>query len=66
MSELITPFKLTVADEMLADLRSRLAQTRWPDRETVSDRSQGAPLDQSKRSATVGLVTMIGDAARRG
>jgi hypothetical protein len=27
MSELITPFKLTVADETLADLRSSLAQT---------------------------------------
>jgi epoxide hydrolase len=48
MSELITPFKLTVADETVADLRSSLAQTRWPDRETVSDWSQGAPLDQVK------------------
>jgi hypothetical protein len=28
----------------LADLRRRIEATRWPDRETVSDRSQGAQL----------------------
>lgn len=48
MSESVTPFKLAVADEALADLRSRLARTRWPDRETVGDWSQGVPLDRIK------------------
>src|SRR5262249_3345747 len=41
----IRPFRVHVTDEALADLRSRIAATRWPDRETVKDRSQGAPLD---------------------
>jgi pimeloyl-ACP methyl ester carboxylesterase len=40
----IRPFTVHVPDEALADLRKRLAATRWPDRETVQDRSQGARL----------------------
>jgi pimeloyl-ACP methyl ester carboxylesterase len=40
----IRPFRIDVADEVLADLRARLANTRWPDREVVDDWSQGAPL----------------------
>ncbi len=31
-------------DTALSDLRERLARTRWPERETVNDWSQGAPL----------------------
>jgi hypothetical protein len=31
-------------DEALVDLRRRIAATRWPDRETVNDRSQGVQL----------------------
>jgi pimeloyl-ACP methyl ester carboxylesterase len=38
------PFHVEVSEEELADLRRRTAATRWPDRETVDDRSQGAPL----------------------
>ena len=48
MSESVVPFTLAIADETLADLRSRLANTRWPDRETVGDWSQGVPLDRIK------------------
>jgi pimeloyl-ACP methyl ester carboxylesterase len=40
----IHPYHVHVSDEALADLRHRLAETRWPDRETVSDNSQGAQL----------------------
>jgi pimeloyl-ACP methyl ester carboxylesterase len=40
----IRPFQVHVSDEALADLRRRIAATRWPDRETVGDRSQGAQL----------------------
>ena len=40
----IRTFQVKVPDEQLADLRRRLAATRWPDQETVSDRSQGAQL----------------------
>ena len=40
----IVPFKVDVPDEELADLRRRVAATRWPSRELVGDRSQGVQL----------------------
>ena len=40
----IRPFVVDVPEADLDDLRRRLAAVRWPDRETVADRSQGAPL----------------------
>jgi len=40
----IRPFHVDVPEDALADLRRRIATTRWPDRETVSDESQGVPL----------------------
>jgi hypothetical protein len=40
----IRPFRVDVPEEALAELRRRIAATRWPDRETVTDRSQGAQL----------------------
>ena len=42
----IRPFRAEVAEEELADLRRRLAATRWPDPETVPDQSQGAQLSR--------------------
>jgi pimeloyl-ACP methyl ester carboxylesterase len=40
----IHPFHYHASDSSLADLRKRIANTRWPDKETVSDRSQGNQL----------------------
>ncbi|MBR0740802.1 epoxide hydrolase [Bradyrhizobium liaoningense] len=40
----IRPFQINVPEESLLDLRRRLAATRWPDREIVSDQSQGVQL----------------------
>jgi len=40
----IRPFRANVSDQALADLRRRIAGTRWPDKETVADGSQGAQL----------------------
>jgi pimeloyl-ACP methyl ester carboxylesterase len=40
----IRPFSVNVPEIELDDLRRRLAQTRLPDKETVSDYSQGVPL----------------------
>ncbi|VVN97253.1 epoxide hydrolase family protein [Pseudomonas fluorescens] len=40
----VRPFELCIQEAELDALRQRLAQTRWPDRETVDDWSQGAPL----------------------
>jgi pimeloyl-ACP methyl ester carboxylesterase len=40
----IRPFRVRLSDEALTDLRRRLQATRWPDKETVPDQSQGAQL----------------------
>ncbi|WP_184086811.1 epoxide hydrolase family protein [Afipia massiliensis] len=40
----IRPFRVHVPEEQLADLRRRIAGTRWPDQETVNDGSQGPQL----------------------
>jgi pimeloyl-ACP methyl ester carboxylesterase len=42
--EAIRPFRVRVPDADIADLRRRIAATRWPDKETVADQSQGAQL----------------------
>jgi len=41
----IRPFQAGFTDAELADLRRRVNSTRWPDRETVRDDSQGVRLD---------------------
>jgi pimeloyl-ACP methyl ester carboxylesterase len=43
-SDAIRPFKVNVPEAELAELRRRLNATRWPERETVADDSQGVPL----------------------
>ncbi|MAG30081.1 MAG: epoxide hydrolase [Deltaproteobacteria bacterium] len=40
----ITPFEIEIPDEQISDLKQRLANTRWPEKETVDDWSQGIPL----------------------
>jgi pimeloyl-ACP methyl ester carboxylesterase len=40
----IRPFLVSVPEAQLVDLRRRIAATRWPDHETVADRSQGNQL----------------------
>src|ERR1700733_11994460 len=40
----IRPFRVKVPEAALADLRRRIIATRWPERETVEDESQGVPL----------------------
>ena len=42
----IRPFRAEIPEEAIADLRRRIAATRWPDKETVADQSQGAQLDK--------------------
>jgi pimeloyl-ACP methyl ester carboxylesterase len=44
----IRPFQVHVPEEALADLRERIVDTRWPDRETVDDQSQGIQLAMLK------------------
>jgi pimeloyl-ACP methyl ester carboxylesterase len=40
----IRPFHIDIPEEELADLRGRIAATRWPSKELVADRSQGVQL----------------------
>ena len=40
----IRPFRVDMSDEAVADLRRRIAATRWPHKELVADRSQGVQL----------------------
>jgi pimeloyl-ACP methyl ester carboxylesterase len=40
----IRPFRVNVPEAELTELRRRINSTRWPDRETVADESQGLPL----------------------
>jgi pimeloyl-ACP methyl ester carboxylesterase len=43
-STAVRPFEVSFSDEELDDLRRRIDATRWPERETVDDDSQGVPL----------------------
>jgi pimeloyl-ACP methyl ester carboxylesterase len=45
-SDAIRPFRVDIPREQLADLRRRIAATRWPERETVNDGSQGVQLEK--------------------
>ncbi|OLE18829.1 MAG: hypothetical protein AUG88_02795 [Actinobacteria bacterium 13_1_20CM_4_68_12] len=40
----IRPFSVEVLEEDLVDLRKRIAATRWPEKETVADETQGVQL----------------------
>jgi pimeloyl-ACP methyl ester carboxylesterase len=47
----IRPFSFHASDEDLADLKRRIAMTRWPDKETVDDDSQGVRLATMRKLA---------------
>ena len=47
-ADAIRSFNVNFSEEVLADLRQRLLATRWPDKETVTDDSQGVPLSMIK------------------
>ncbi|MBY8878263.1 epoxide hydrolase family protein [Actinacidiphila acidipaludis] len=47
----IRPFTFEFPDAELAELRTRIAATRWPEKETVADQSQGPQLETMKELA---------------
>ena len=47
----IRPFKYHATDAELADLKRRIAATRWPKRETVNDNTQGVQLATIRKLA---------------
>jgi len=44
----IRPYRVHVSKSEIADMRRRILATRWPDKETVTDQSQGAQLESFK------------------
>jgi pimeloyl-ACP methyl ester carboxylesterase len=44
----VSPYVIETSDQEIADLKLRLAMTRWPDKETPTDWSQGIPLAYMK------------------
>src|SRR5258708_15956661 len=47
-TEEVTPFKVHVPQAALDDLKKKLANARWPDKEPVTDWSQGVPLAKAQ------------------
>jgi hypothetical protein len=60
----VRPFRVSVSEEELVELRRRVAATRWPDRETVGDRSQGVRLDKFQELVRYGGRTTTGGRPR--
>ena len=52
MAEVIRSFRFDVSDQELADLRRRIAATKWPERETVGDATQGVQLSTMQNLAS--------------
>ena len=44
--EAIRPYTINISNEAITELRNRVKATRWPDKETVKDQSQGVKLAQ--------------------
>jgi hypothetical protein len=51
MTQAIRPFHVKVAEEELIELRRRIKATKWPERETVTDQSQGVQLGTIQKLA---------------
>jgi pimeloyl-ACP methyl ester carboxylesterase len=47
----IRPFQVKVSDAEIADLRRRINATKWPERETVTDASQGVQFSTTQKLA---------------
>ncbi|WP_010164547.1 epoxide hydrolase family protein [Sphingomonas sp. PAMC 26617] len=47
-TEAVRAFRVAIASAAIEDLRRRLAMTRWPERETVADGSQGVQLERAQ------------------
>ena len=47
----VIPFHFSFSDEEISDMRRRIEATKWPERETVNDESQGIQLDVMQKLA---------------
>jgi len=56
----IRPFRASVPDADLAELRRRIEATKWPERETVTDATQVSSSQQCRRSRAIGRQSTTG------
>jgi hypothetical protein len=61
----IRPFHVDVPQEELDDLRRRIGATNWPEKETVTDQSQGVPLAMIQKLARYWMTDYDCARARR-
>ena len=61
----IRPFHINIPEEELVELRRRIAATRWPEQETVTDQSQGVQLATMQKLADYGRSITTGERSRR-
>src|SRR3984893_11180913 len=60
----VLPFSISVPQTAIDDLRHRLDSTRYPERETVGDWTQGVPLDKARALIEYGGIGMTGGASK--
>jgi hypothetical protein len=60
----IRPFHVNVPEAELTELRRRINATRWPDRETVPDQTQGVQLATVQALAGYWATDTTGASAR--
>jgi hypothetical protein len=56
----VRPFQVSFPQLDLTELRRRVDAARWPERETVSDDSQGVPLPALRRWVSRRLPSCLG------
>jgi hypothetical protein len=61
----IRPFHVNVPEAELTELRRRINATKWPERETVTDASQGVQLETIQKLARYWRRTTTGARSRR-
>jgi len=62
----VRPFRVEIPQAEVDELRRRIAATRWPDKETVDDGSQGRRSRSSETSSVTGALTTTAGGSRRG
>jgi Epoxide hydrolase N terminus len=60
----LRPFTIEVPEADLEELRARIAATRWPEKETVEDQSQGVPQGRPLRRLGRAGALLRGDPSR--
>ena len=60
----IRPFRVTIPENEIVELRRKIAATRWPTKELVGDRSQGVQLATLKALLVTGRPTTTGGRPR--